>query len=192
MEPKTSVLKPFPILETQRLLLRPLTLADKEAIFDYASRPEAAKYVTWSPHQSVSDSQAFIEFALNQYEAGGVAPWGIVIKATNQLIGTIDFVSWNQTHGYAEIGYVCSPDHWGKGYTPEAGKALLQFGFEKMGLTRIQARTFVENEASQRVLEKLGMAYEGTMRKAMKVKGKHWDLTMYSILREEYINVTQN
>ncbi|WP_243354391.1 GNAT family N-acetyltransferase [Bacillus litorisediminis] len=183
---KTSIFKPFPILETERLLLRPITLADKEAIFDYSSRPEAAQYVTWEAHKSLSDTQTFLDFVLNQYESGGVAPWGMVIKATNQLIGTIDFVSWNKSHQYGEIGYVCSPDYWGNGYTPEAGQALLRFGFEKMGLVRIQARTFAENQASQRVLKKLGMTYEGTMRKAMKVKGNHWDITMYSILNKEY------
>lgn len=181
-----SIFTPFPTLNTERLRLRRLTPDDAEAIFQYASKPEVAKYVTWDTHQSLSDTRAYIEFAENQYQAGGVAPWGMVLKETDEIIGTIDFVSWNQTHQFAEIGYVCSPDYWGKGYTPEAAHALLKFGFEQMNLIRIQARTFTENEASQRVLKKIGMSFEGTMRKAMKVKGKHLDLNMYSILINEY------
>ncbi|GAA0316023.1 GNAT family N-acetyltransferase [Bacillus carboniphilus] len=185
MQVKT-VFSPFPTLETERLVLRPITKDDAADIFHYASQPEVSKHVTWEAHQTLEDTYRFIDFALNQYEAGGIAPWVMILKDTNQLIGTIDFVSWNQKHEVAEIGYVCSPDHWGKGYTPEASKELIRLGIEEMGLTRIQARTFTENDNSQRVLMKLGMKYEGTMRKSLKFKGKTWDVTMYSILKDEY------
>ncbi len=102
------------------------------------------------------------------------------------MIGTIDFVSWNQHHGNAEIGYALSRDYWGKGICTEAAKEIIAFGFERMDLMRIQAKCMVDNIGSAKVMEKVGMTYEGTLRKAMKIKQEHVDLNVYSILLEEY------
>ncbi len=102
------------------------------------------------------------------------------------MIGTVDFVSWHPNHNSAELGYVLAQPYWGKGTTTEAAKKLIGFGFEKMDLVRIQARCFVENIGSERVMEKVGMTFEGTLRKAMFAKGKHQDLKVYSILKEEF------
>ena len=88
-------------------------------------------------------------------------------------------------HRVAEIGYVISKEYWGKGMTTEAVKEVVKFGFDQMDLVRIQAQCFTENQASARVLEKAGMVCEGILRKAMYIKGKHRDLKMYSILRED-------
>ncbi|MDZ5471392.1 GNAT family protein [Bacillus sp. 31A1R] len=176
----------LPTLETERLILRKITLEDVEDMFSYGSNEEVSKYVTWNTHQTLADSKGFIEFILNQYEQGKVAPWGIEYKENGQFIGTIDFVWWQPQQKTAEIGYVIHQDYWGKGITTEAAKALIQLGFEKMDLARIQARCFVENIGSERVMEKAGMSYEGTLRKGMFIKGKHQDLKMYAIIDEEY------
>jgi [ribosomal protein S5]-alanine N-acetyltransferase len=181
----SEIYSDLPILETERLLLRKITVEDAEDMFVYGSNPEVSTYVTWNKHQTLSDTKEFIDFILNQYEAGRIAPWGIEDKETGRLIGTIDFVSWNTNHHFAEIGYVIARDYWGKGITTEAAEALIRFGFEKMDLVRIQARCFVENIGSERVMEKVGMSFEGIIRKGMLIKGKHWDLNMYSILKEE-------
>jgi [ribosomal protein S5]-alanine N-acetyltransferase len=176
----------LPALEPERLVLRKITPNDLDDMFSYCSNDEVAKYVTWNTHKTPEDTMGFIDFVLNQYENGKIAPWGMEDKETGKLVGTIDFVSWQPHHKTAEIGYVISPEHWGKGFTPEAAKALITFGFEKMELVRIQARCFVDNHPSQRVMEKVGMSFEGIIRKGMFVKGQHWDLKMYSILREEF------
>lgn len=84
------------------------------------------------------------------------------------------------------MGYVISKDYWGKGLTTEVAKRLVKFGFEKMGLVRVQARCDVENIGSARVMEKSGMTFEGIIRKGIFVKGKHRDLKIYSILKEEF------
>lgn len=176
----------FPLLETERLILRKITIEDIEDMFEYGSNEEVTKYVTWEPHQTLADTNAFIEFALNQYEKNDIAPWGIEYKENGKLIGTIDFVSWQPQHKIAEIGYVISQDYWGKGIATEAANEVIAFGFNKMDLVRIQARCFVENFGSERVMEKTGMSFEGIIRKGMFVKGKHQDLKMYSILIEEF------
>lgn len=174
---------PFPQLETERTILRKLTLDDVEAIFDYCSREEVAQFVTWDVHKSLDDSKNFIHFAFERYANNQVAPWGIVLKENNQLIGTADFVWWQEQHKTAEIGYVLSSDYWGKGLMPEVVNKIIEFGFEQMDLVRIQALCLVENEASERVMQKVGMEYEGILRKRMFMKGKHRDLKIYSIVK---------
>ncbi|MER2237318.1 MAG: GNAT family protein [Psychrobacillus sp.] len=176
----------LPQLETERLILLKITLCDAEDMYTYGSNPEVSKYVTWDQHNTIEDTKEFIHFILKQYEKKDIAPWGIEYKETGQFIGTIDFVQWQIKHDSAEIGYVLSPDYWGQGLTTEAAEALIHFGFNHMDLIRIQARCFVENVGSSRVMEKVGMSYEGTTRKGMKVKGKHVDLKIYSILKEDF------
>lgn len=176
----------FPTLETERLILRKITRDDVEAIFSYGSKDEVTKYVTWDTHKTLADSEGFVNFALQQYEKKQIAPWGIELKENDKFIGTIDFVHWLIRHKSAEIGYVLAPEYWGKGIVTEAAREVIAFGFNNMDLVRIQARCMVENIGSQRVMEKCGMSYEGTLRKNMFVKGKHVDLKMYSILREEF------
>jgi [ribosomal protein S5]-alanine N-acetyltransferase len=176
----------LPFLETERLILRRITLEDVEDMYSYGSNEEVSKYVTWNTHRTLSDTKEFVEFVLSQYEDKKVAPWGIEYKENGKFIGTIDFVWWQPKHKSAEIGYVISQNYWGKGITTEAAKEIIKFGFEEMDLVRIQARCFVENIGSERVMEKTGMSFEGVSRKGMFVKGKHQDLKMYSILKEEF------
>ncbi|MGG4202691.1 GNAT family N-acetyltransferase [Peribacillus frigoritolerans] len=178
----------LPILETERLILRKVTIQDVNDMFEYCSNQEVSRFVTWDAHESLDDTKEFIGFVLNQYLHGKVAPWAIEYKENHKMIGTIDFVSWNPGQNSAEIGYVLSPEYWGKGITTEAAKELIRFGFENMDLIRIQARCFTENIGSARVMEKAGMKHEGILRKGMKIKGKHWDLHVYSVLKEEYIS----
>jgi [ribosomal protein S5]-alanine N-acetyltransferase len=168
-----------PKIETERLVLRKITLDDAEDMFSYASNEEVTRYVTWDTHTSLSDSIEFINSFLPQYDA----PWGIELKGNGKFIGTVHFVWWQQQHNSAEIGYVLSKEYWGKGLITEAAKAIISFGFESMDLVRIQARCFLENKGSERVMEKLGMSFEGISRKVMYVKGEHKDLKVYSLLK---------
>ncbi|WP_445491653.1 GNAT family N-acetyltransferase [Niallia sp. 03133] len=177
----------LPRLETERLILRKLTPADLDDMYAYGSNSEVTKYVTWETHQKRSDTKGFLQFVLDRYEKKEVALWGIQYKENGKLIGTIDFVWWKPNHSSAEIGYVLSHEYWGKGIMTEAAKEVIKFGFEKMDLIRIQAKCFTENIGSARVMEKAGMTFEGIMRKDMFVKGKHHDVKVYSILKEEFL-----
>ncbi len=180
------IYKDFPTIETDRLFIRKLTMEDAEDMFDYASNDEVTKYVSWDTHRTIKDTKNFLSYVMDQYCQAKVAPLGVELKETGKLIGTVDFVWWKPDHRTAEIGYVISHRYWGKGICTEAAKALIDFGFNQMNLVRIQARCFVENIASAKVMEKCGMKYEGTLRKDLFSKGKHWDIKMYSILRDEY------
>ncbi|MEH7109761.1 GNAT family N-acetyltransferase, partial [Bacillus sp. JJ1764] len=119
----------LPVLETERLILRKITQNDLMDMYSYASNPQVTRFVTWDTHQSLADTQTFIDYVFHHYENQKIAPWGIEYKGTSRLIGTIDFVTWNQHHKTAEIGYVIHPNFWGKGITTEAAKKLIQFGF---------------------------------------------------------------
>lgn len=181
-----NIFSNLPVLETKRLILRKLSIEDVEDLYSYSCNQEIYQYVAWEPHNTKSDTVKFIEFALSQYENYKVIPWGIENKENRKLIGTIDFSSWQPKHHIAEIGYMLSQDYWGKGIATEAANAVIQFGFNHMDLVRIQAKCFVDNKSSARVMEKTGMTFEGIIRKGILVKGKHQDLKMYSILKDEF------
>jgi len=176
----------LPVIETDRLILRKISMHDLKDMYEYTSNETVSKYVAWHPHKSIGDTRTYIHYVLQQYHQKKVAPWGVQFKENDKLIGTIDFVSWDLLHRTAEIGYAISHLYWGNGLTTEATEALIKFGFTKMDLVRIQARCISENIASQRVMEKAGMVYEGTIRKGMLIKGIHRDIKIYSILQEEY------
>ncbi|PKG22774.1 GNAT family N-acetyltransferase [Niallia nealsonii] len=176
----------LPVLETDRLILRKINLKDAKDMYAYCSNPEVAKYVTWQAHQTVTATREFIKYIMDQYELKKIAPWGMEWKENGQLIGTIDFVWWQTKNRAAEIGYVLHQDYWGKGIMTEACRKLVFFGFTQMDLIRIQARCVKENKASEKVMQKAGMKYEGTIRKGILLKGKHQDMQLYSILKEEF------
>lgn len=180
-----DVFKNLPTLYTDRLILRKVTSNDVEAVFAYASDPEATRYVNWDRHRSIEDSKAFLEFALSKYESGGEPDWGIVYKGDHRFVGMCGFVGLEAEHARAELGYVLSREYWGRGLMPEAVRALIIFGFDRMNLNRIEARCISENAASARVMQKAGMTYEGTLRQREFIKGAHRDIEVYSILRGE-------
>jgi ribosomal-protein-alanine N-acetyltransferase len=163
----------LPELETERLLLRKMRLEDAQAMFAYASDPEVTRYVLWDTHRSVQDTESFLNFATEGYERGDFGGWGVVLKDDGVFIGTCGIdAGYSPEHARAELGYVLSREHWGKG--------------GRMELNRIEARCIAENTASARVMEKAGMTYEGTLREREYIKGAYRDMKHYAILRREY------
>lgn len=176
----------LPTLETERLILRKMTPNDARAVFAYASDPEVTRYVLWEAHRSIEDSRAVVELVVSRYESGGEPEWGIVYKGDYSFVGTCGIVSWEPEHARAELGYALSREYRGRGLMPEAVRAMISFGFGRMGLNRIEARCIAENSASARVMQKAGMSYEGTLRQRERIKGEYRDMEMYSILRGEH------
>ena len=182
-----GVFADLPELETERLLLRKMRLDDAEAMFAYASDPEVTRYVLWDTHRSIEDTEEFLRFATEGYERGDFGGWGVVLKDSGVFVGTCGLdAGYAPEHARAELGYVLSREHWGRGLMPEAARAVIRFGFVRMKLNRIEARCIAENAASARVMEKAGMTYEGTLREREFIKGAYRDMKVYSILRSEY------
>ena len=176
----------LPTLETARLRLRKLRLSDAADFYAYARDPEVARFTTWTAHTSVDDSRAFIINALSQYGNGLVGQWGVEHKADRRIIGTCGFAYCIAWHHRAEVAYALARPYWRQGYMTEAMHAVLAAGFDQLALNRIEARCEVDNLASERVMQKVGMRFEGVLRQHMLVKGSYRDLKLYAILREEW------
>ncbi|MGG2065014.1 GNAT family N-acetyltransferase [Bacillus sp. S14(2024)] len=181
-----NISEKYPTLITERLCLRPLTIQDAADIFEYASNPEIATYTVWYPHETLQDSQIFVQSILDQYEKGEMAAYGIELKNEKRIIGTCGFIEYDKNHHKAELAYALSPNYWRRGIATEAAKACIHYGFETLQLNRIEARCHASNVQSEQVLKRLGMQYERTFRKDMFVKGAYRDTKMYAILRDEY------
>lgn len=154
-------------LTTERLALRPVTLADAEDMFDYASDEETVTYV-FPIHYKIEDTEAsiatyFIKDPLGKY--------GIELKETGKMIGTID-LRVDETNRSAEIGYTLNKAYWGQGIVAEAGRELIRLGFEKLNLVRIFAKFDIDNPNSGKVMDKLGMKDEGILKNSRISKGK--------------------
>lgn len=175
-----------PTIETERLTLRKLTPDDAKAIFAYSSDPEVARYVTWETHRTIEDSRAFLDLTLAKYEGGGEPDWGIMYKGDGRFVGACGFVGWVPEHARAEVGCALAREYWGRGLVSEALRAMIRFGFERMGLNRVEARCTTANAASVRVMEKSGMTYEGTFRQREFFKDAYHDMRLHAILRGEF------
>lgn len=181
-----NLFKNLPRIETARLLLRPLTLDDAADVFEYARDDEVTRFMTWNTHQSIADSIAYLNSVLARYESNSPTPWGVILRATNRVIGGSGFVTIDEKDLRAEIGYVFARAYWGQGYATEAATAITQFAFGDLGFNRVEALCQVANVASARVMEKVGMSFEGILRQYSLDKDKFRDLKIYSILKQEW------
>ncbi len=181
---------PFPVesFETERLIIRKFTQADLNDVFEYCKNPNVARYVTWEPHRNLEDSQKFIDYALSTYAKGGMDPMAMVLKddPSKKVIGSIGLIPVSPKNRTFELAYAMGEDHWGKGLAVEASKPLINFVFKTYAVERIQCRCDILNPQSSRVMEKLGMNYEGTLKASMYLKGKPRDMHMYSIVKPDF------
>jgi len=178
----------FSPIQTPRLLIRKLSIADAEDIYAVSSNPNVSRYVLWDTHRSIMDSRAMIRAHLRSYRNEEPASLAIELKENGRVIGTIGFLWIDREHNSAEIGYSLGEPYWNNGYMTEALRAMLAFGFDKLYLNRIEACFDVSNTASGRVMAKVGMQKEGLHRKKLYNKGRYIDIEMWSILMEDYLN----
>ncbi|MFZ3195884.1 MAG: GNAT family protein [Bacillus mycoides] len=176
----------FPKLETERLLLRELTLLDAEAMFHYFSKESVIRYFGMDSFENIEQAKTTIQTFRKRNEEGSVFRWGIEKKGTDQLIGTCGFHLINKHHKRAEIGYELDDTHWGQGYATEALQAMLAYGFETLQFIRIAAVVYIENEASRNLLTKVGFQEEGLLRKYMIQNDVAHDTVVYSLLKEDW------
>ncbi len=175
-----------PELKTDRLLLRPFILADAPAVQRLAGDRDIASTTLSIPHPYEDGmAEQWINSLQERFERGDFVNFAVVLLAGGALIGSIG-LQVNQAHENAELGYWIGVPYWGNGYCTEAAMAVLHYGFTKLGLHRIAAHHLSRNPASGRVMEKIGMQYEGCERQRIKKWGVFEDVRMYAILRDEY------
>jgi len=178
--------KVFSVLETERLIFREIVLKDVQAVLKIYGDPKAAEYDWFSPIETEEKARTFIEHFNKEFEAQQEITWGIVRKEDGALIGCCCLGDFEEDARRSEIGYVLMRSEWNKGYTTEAVKALVTFGFETMNLNRIEAFVTPGNNASIRVLKKSGFLEEGIVRERDLIKGKLEDGVILAILRRDY------
>jgi RimJ/RimL family protein N-acetyltransferase len=148
------------VLETERLLLRELTLEDAEALLEVYRDSEVMRYIgTGATFQDVEEVRERMRRARDHYARRGFGFWGVVEKATGKLIGACG-IKELEGGPDIEVGYHLARAAWGRGYATEAAGACLRYAFERVGLDRVLGVVQPPNGASRRVLEKIGMTFE--------------------------------
>jgi len=177
-------------IHTDRLLLREVEESDFSAVHDYARDAEVSRYMPWGPN-SEQDTKEFIQRVLDHQrkQPRSEYDFALVKKDDIYLIGICSLVVRNTTNSEGEIGYVLNRNYWNQGYTTEASKAVLSFGFDKLKMHRIYATCNPVNIASSRVMEKIGMRREGYLKEHRLTKGEWCDSLLYAILDREFENI---
>lgn len=178
-------------LETERLRLTMFTMEDAADLYDYAKNPNVGPHAGWSPHKSREESEIIIRDLFLPNET-----WAIRMKdetkadeKPGKVIGSISLEPdrYRPDANSKELGYSLSEDYWKQGIMTEAAKEVIRFAFEELGLSQIGICTGQANKRSQRVIEKCGFKYEGTIRRTYKVyDGTLRDSLLFSMLKEEY------
>lgn len=151
-------------ITTDRLILRRLHPKDAYDMFEYTSIEEVTRHLSWHPHTDINQAVSYIKTITHEYENSiNCFTWGIVIKSEEKLIGSIRAFDASFHNKRIELSYILNPVFQGRGYITEALLSVIDF-CKKSGFNRIQAKCTLKNLASEKVMLKLGMQYEGTMK----------------------------
>lgn len=148
-----------PILETERLTLRPITVADAEEIYtNWASDPEVAKYMTWNTHPCVDVTIGWLTDVEQKLDSDTTYDWGFVRKADGKLIGS-GGLYYTEVFGGFIIGYNIMKDCWRQGYTTEASRTMIDYAVKELGAKKFLGQHAIDNPNSGKVMEKVGFKY---------------------------------
>jgi len=175
-------------MKTVSLIIREFIESDFDAVHEYTTDPEVFKYQPWGPN-TLKDTHDFIQNAIARQLKSPRDDYELAVEHPIEgLIGGCGIYTRNIEEGKAKIGYTLKKSMWGKGYGTEVVGALIHFGFQQLGLHRIEASCDTRNTGSYRVMEKNGMKREGTLRENKKIHGEWRTSYIYSILEQEFWN----
>ncbi|MEU6546743.1 GNAT family protein [Streptomyces sp. NPDC046859] len=177
---------PTPVLHTERLRLRPFTGADADSLFALHSSSHVLRYWDSPPWTDPARAQRFLAVCRTMEDEGTGARVAIDRLSDGAFAGWCGLSEWNPEYRSASLGYVLGDAMWGHGYATEAVRALLRWAFDSLDLNRVQAEADTRNEASARVLEKLGFVREGTLREDCVVNGVVSDSWVYGLLKRDW------
>ena len=174
-------------LETERLLLRKIELSDSEEMFkNWCNDPEVCKYLPWNIHGNIEVTKELVNFWVNEYKREDTYRWMVVLKETNECLGTIDIVKQDKINKVYEIGYCYKKNAWGHGYGTECLKRVIKFLFEDIKAELVCAKHYENNIGSYKVMEKAGMKVEAVLRNRIIFEGKRIGEVYHSITKKEY------
>jgi len=175
-----------PVLETERLILRPFTPEDAPVVQRLAGDDAIYSTTLNIPHPYEDGlAEQWIGTHTGEFEKGRSATFAVVRRGDGLLIGAVG-LTIRREHDRAEIGYWIGRPYWNNGYCSEAARAVLRYGFRTLGLNRIHANHLKRNPASGRVMQKIGIRYEGCRREHIVKDGRTEDLEEYGLLRREF------
>jgi [ribosomal protein S5]-alanine N-acetyltransferase len=179
----------FPVLTTERLILRAVTPADAVPIFRIMSSPRVMRYFGSPPMQSIEEAHRRVEAIEEDFREQLGIRWAITLRSGGAFIGSGGFWRIVKPHYRAEVGYELAPEWWGKGIMPEALSAILGCGFTTLGLNSIEAQIAPANSGSRRVLEKLGFEQEGYFRQNYyePETGEFTDTAVFGLPRSDWL-----
>lgn len=180
----TIDLPTLPVLTTGRLVLRQLQASDAEHMFIMRSDPRVMQHVNRPMAGALEDAMELIALINGRIEAQESFHWAITRKGEDGFMGLIGLWRVVKEHHLAELGYTLMHEHWGRGYASEAITAVTDFGFDGLGLHRIEAITRPANPASMRVLEKNGFVREGLLRQNILWNGVFHDSVHFGRVRK--------
>jgi ribosomal-protein-alanine N-acetyltransferase len=173
--------------ETQRLILREVVAADLEAIHAYGSDPEVLRYLPIEPttrEQAAAQLQAMLNSQREQPRQRVVL--AVMPKQATQPVGTVVLRISSAQQREGHLAVCLRRDSWGQGYASEACAALLQLGFERLQLHRVHTTVSVDNQASVRLMQKLGLRNEGRLVEHLQIRGEWLDSFVFALLRREW------
>ena len=174
-------------IETDRLILRKFTAKDADAAFhNWMSDERVTEFLRWTTHKDISETEQILHEWIAEYEKPDFYLWAIVVKDTNEPIGSISVVGMDETTKMVHIGYCIGSKWWHLGYTSEAFSGLIPFFFQQVAVNRIESQHDPDNPNSGRVMQKCGLRYEGTLRKADWSNKGIVDACMYGMIASEY------
>lgn len=178
--------KSLPTLESPRLRLRQLQVADIDDLFTVFSDKQTMRYWSHAPFTERSEAEAYLRNINASRINGTHLQWGIALREGDNIIGTTTLFSLNPKHKRAEIGYALASNYWRSGYGCEALKCVLIHALGSLGYQRIEADIDPRNLASCGLVEKLGFKLEGCQRERWRVEGEIQDSAMYGLLAREF------
>jgi len=175
---------PFPVIETERIILDRLNNKDVKEVFELRSNPEIMKFIPRPLTKNHEDALEHIKIINDKIDDNTGINWSIRLKGNPKLLGIIGFYRLQPENYRAEIGYILSSDYHGKGIIPEAVNRLIKFGFEDLKLHSIEAVIDPGNHASEKVLQKCGFVKEAHLKESEFWEGKFLDKVIYSLLEK--------
>lgn len=190
--PLKNIFRDPPVLKTERLILRRMDVCDSRDMFEYACDPSVTRYLTWDPHPDETYTRRYLSFIDGRYKAGEFYDWALILRAENKMIGTCGFTRIDYKKKFGEIGYVINKKYWGQGLATEAVGQVVRFAFTALQLKQLEARYMERNIASKRVMEKVGMHFEGFLDKPLSIKGQNVPIGICSMTDRDFQNMHSN
>ncbi len=177
----------FPVLTTGRLVLRQVRPSDAPALFAIFSNPEVTRYYDQPTFTELAQAEALAARMQQRFAEKRTIRWAITRPMEDQLLGTCGFAEWKRHFNCAAIGYELAQSEWRQGIMTETLTAVLTFGFTHMQLNRVEAYVMTGNDASMRLLQKLGFQEEGLLRQYGYWQDAYHDLHLFALLKRDFL-----